>query len=279
MGQRTLHVFLGHETVAHQVVERRHVGPALHAALEHLHGLVGVASQPKRRPCNEHGVVWTVHEGLAHRGDAFLSAEAHGLDGVLGSVVVFGDKLCGSVVGGAVVFCAARDPSSLNHLGEVGEGELVVGSQSGVGVQRSFGEIIAHDGAVHVPVLAAGLVALGAWHQHRRRGAPVVHAKPALPHQFAIFSAHNAVVFAVVGEESLTDEDRLYLVFAEKFENEFLDQGLTNRTIFETLNLGWDLLKVFPNPIRQLKRIDAEVIEKYHPEFRDKNADLDRIDA
>ena len=84
---------------------------------------------------------------------------------------------------------------------------------------------------------------------------------------------------AVVGEESLTDEDRLYLVFAEKFENEFLDQGLTNRTIFETLNLGWDLLKVFPNPIRQLKRIDAEVIEKYHPEFRDKNADLDRIDA
>jgi len=84
---------------------------------------------------------------------------------------------------------------------------------------------------------------------------------------------------AVVGEESLTDEDRLYLDFADRFENEFLNQGLTNRSIFETLNLGWDMLKVFPNPMRQLKRIDSDIIEKYHVEYRDPEADLDRVDA
>jgi len=84
---------------------------------------------------------------------------------------------------------------------------------------------------------------------------------------------------AVVGEESLTDEDRLYLDFADKFEKEFLNQGLTNRSIFETLDLGWELLKVFPNPMRQLKRIDADMIEKYHYDYRDNDYDFRRTDA
>ncbi|MHA2169991.1 MAG: ATP synthase beta subunit C-terminal domain-containing protein [Candidatus Kariarchaeaceae archaeon] len=84
---------------------------------------------------------------------------------------------------------------------------------------------------------------------------------------------------AVVGEESLTDEDRLYLDFAQNFENKFLNQGMTNRTIFETLDIGWELLSIFPNPKRQLKRIDEEHIEKYHPDRRDPNYDFARVDA
>jgi V/A-type H+-transporting ATPase subunit B len=84
---------------------------------------------------------------------------------------------------------------------------------------------------------------------------------------------------AVVGEESLTDEDRLYLEFADRFENEFLNQGYSNRSIFETLDLGWELLKVFPNPTRQLKRIDQDIIEKFHKEMRDQDYDFSRVDA
>jgi V/A-type H+-transporting ATPase subunit B len=84
---------------------------------------------------------------------------------------------------------------------------------------------------------------------------------------------------AVVGEESLTDEDRLYLDFAQNFENKFLNQGMTNRTIFETLDIGWELLSIFPNPKRQLKRIDEEHIEKYHPDRRDPKYDFARVDA
>ncbi|MDH5645854.1 MAG: V-type ATP synthase subunit B [Candidatus Heimdallarchaeota archaeon] len=84
---------------------------------------------------------------------------------------------------------------------------------------------------------------------------------------------------AVVGEESLTEEDGLYLKFAEQFEGRFLNQGYTNRSIFDTLDLGWELLSIFDNPLRQLKRIDEKFIKKYHPEFRDPNADYSRVDA
>ncbi len=84
---------------------------------------------------------------------------------------------------------------------------------------------------------------------------------------------------AVVGEESLSDEDMLYLKFAEEFENRFLNQGMTNRTIFETLDLGWELLSIFPNPTRQLKRIDQKHIDKYHFNNRDPNYDFHNVDA
>ncbi|OLS27317.1 MAG: V-type ATP synthase beta chain [Candidatus Heimdallarchaeota archaeon LC_2] len=84
---------------------------------------------------------------------------------------------------------------------------------------------------------------------------------------------------AVVGEESLTDEDKLYLDFAVNFEEKFLNQGLTNRTIFETLDIGWELLSIFPNPTRQLKRIDAKHIEKYHPKNRDQDYNFADVDA
>merc|ERR1712241_205703 len=52
---------------------------------------------------------------------------------------------------------------------------------------------------------------------------------------------------AVVGEEALTPEDRLYLEFLTKFEKNFIAQGgYANRTVFESLDVGWQLLRIFP---------------------------------
>ena len=85
---------------------------------------------------------------------------------------------------------------------------------------------------------------------------------------------------AVVGEESLSDEDKLYLEFAEAFERRFLTQGIhEERSIFESLDIGWDLLTMFPNPKRQLKRISDEILEKYHPNNRDPNYDYSNVNA
>lgn len=69
---------------------------------------------------------------------------------------------------------------------------------------------------------------------------------------------------AIVGEEALTERDRKFLEFAQRFESEFVAQRPDeNRTIQETLDMGWDLLSILPE--RELKRIDPKLIEKYHP--------------
>jgi V/A-type H+-transporting ATPase subunit B len=67
---------------------------------------------------------------------------------------------------------------------------------------------------------------------------------------------------AIIGEEALTDRDRLYLKFAEEFEREFIGQGQTDRSIEETLTLGWKLLSGFPRG--ELKRIKQDHLEKYY---------------
>ena len=52
---------------------------------------------------------------------------------------------------------------------------------------------------------------------------------------------------AVVGEEALSVEDRMYLEFTENFESQFVQQGMyENRTVFETLDKAWELLRTFP---------------------------------
>ena len=80
---------------------------------------------------------------------------------------------------------------------------------------------------------------------------------------------------AVVGEESLSEEDKLYLDFANNFEERFIKQDYQeDRSIFETMDITWKLLTTFPNPKRQLKRIDEKYIEKYHPDNRDPNTIL-----
>ena len=68
---------------------------------------------------------------------------------------------------------------------------------------------------------------------------------------------------AIVGEAALSEEDRRYLNFAERFEQEFVNQGQANRTLEETFALAWELLGTIP--ARELKRIKAEFIERYYP--------------
>ena len=68
---------------------------------------------------------------------------------------------------------------------------------------------------------------------------------------------------SVVGEEELSDVDKLYMKFGEEFEKSFLTQDFTeSRTIDETLNLGWELLRILP--ASELDRVDPKYIEKYY---------------
>lgn len=72
----------------------------------------------------------------------------------------------------------------------------------------------------------------------------------------------------VLGESSLSDVDKLYLAFATDYENQFVGQGFnTDRTIIESLELGWELLRRFP--VTELKRLNQKTIDKFHPDFRD----------
>ena len=67
---------------------------------------------------------------------------------------------------------------------------------------------------------------------------------------------------AILGEAALSDTDKLYAKFAEQFEKLYINQGFsTDRTIEETLNLGWELLKILPRS--ELKRIRQEYISRY----------------
>lgn len=71
---------------------------------------------------------------------------------------------------------------------------------------------------------------------------------------------------AVVGEEALTDKDKKFLEFADRFEREFVNQSPDeDRSIETTLSIGWDLLSILPE--RELKRIKEDYIKKYHPKY------------
>ncbi|MBO6092083.1 MAG: V-type ATP synthase subunit B [Oscillospiraceae bacterium] len=71
-------------------------------------------------------------------------------------------------------------------------------------------------------------------------------------------------LMTILGEAALSEDDKLYARFAEEFEKVYVGQGnSTNRSIEETLNIGWDLLSILP--VRELKRIKPEYIEKYLP--------------
>ncbi|AGB17157.1 ATP synthase, B subunit [Halovivax ruber XH-70] len=69
----------------------------------------------------------------------------------------------------------------------------------------------------------------------------------------------------IVGREALSERDNKYLDFAERFEAEFIQQGFdTNRTIEETLGVGWELLSMLPKA--ELNRVDEEFIDQYYVE-------------
>ncbi len=68
---------------------------------------------------------------------------------------------------------------------------------------------------------------------------------------------------SIVGTEALSESDRQYLKFGERFEKEFLSQGpYEDRDIEKTLNIGWDLLSMFDKT--ELTRVKSEYIEKYY---------------
>ena len=74
-------------------------------------------------------------------------------------------------------------------------------------------------------------------------------------------------LMVVLGEAALTPTDRLYAKFADEFERRYVNQGFDeNRTIEETLDLGWELLSIFPRS--ELKRIKPELIDRYMPESK-----------
>ncbi len=68
----------------------------------------------------------------------------------------------------------------------------------------------------------------------------------------------------ILGESALSDVDKLYAKFADCFEKDYVSQGYeTNRTIEETLDLGWQLLAILPKS--ELKRVRDEYLERYYP--------------
>lgn len=70
-------------------------------------------------------------------------------------------------------------------------------------------------------------------------------------------------LMVILGEAALTDIDKLYAKFADEFEKEYVSQGYDNdRTIEETLNIGWKLLRILPRS--ELKRISDELLDRYY---------------
>ena len=68
---------------------------------------------------------------------------------------------------------------------------------------------------------------------------------------------------SVIGEEELSEVDQKYVVFGRAFEHEFVNQGLNeNRTIEETLDIGWRLLSMLPK--EELTRVSESEIKQYY---------------
>ena len=83
-----------------------------------------------------------------------------------------------------------------------------------------------------------------------------------------LFAAYAIVkdakeLMIILGEAALTDIDKLYAKFADEFEKVYVSQGFrTDRSIQETLDIGWDLLRILPRT--ELKRIKDEYLDRYY---------------
>ena len=83
---------------------------------------------------------------------------------------------------------------------------------------------------------------------------------------------------AVVGEEALSMEDHLYLSFLERFESKFISQGpYQARTIFESLDLAWSILRAFPKEL--LKKIPRKDLDKYYARRSAAKEELNKADG
>ncbi len=70
-------------------------------------------------------------------------------------------------------------------------------------------------------------------------------------------------LMVILGDAALTEIDKLYAKFADEFEKEYVSQGYdTNRSIEETLDIGWKLLRILPRS--ELKRIDDALLDQYY---------------
>ena len=79
-----------------------------------------------------------------------------------------------------------------------------------------------------------------------------------------LMDKENKELMSILGEAALSENDLLYAKFADEFEKRYVAQGADeNRSVFETLDLGWELLSILPEA--ELKRIKPELIEKYMP--------------
>ena len=71
-------------------------------------------------------------------------------------------------------------------------------------------------------------------------------------------------LMTILGESALTDTDLKFAKFADEFEKRYVSQGFdTDRSITETLDLGWELLRLLPR--EELKRIKGDMVDKYLP--------------
>ena len=83
-----------------------------------------------------------------------------------------------------------------------------------------------------------------------------------------------AAMKAVVGEEALSTEDKLSLEFLEKFEKNFVSQGAyENRTVFESLDQAWALLRIYPKEM--LNRISPKILAEFYERDREQEDDDD----
>ena len=90
---------------------------------------------------------------------------------------------------------------------------------------------------------------------------------PTMNQLFAAYSRgkESKELAVILGEAALSEMDRLYAKFADEFEKQYVSQGYdTNRSIEETLDLGWKLLSLLPRS--ELKRIRDDMLDKYLPE-------------
>ena len=89
---------------------------------------------------------------------------------------------------------------------------------------------------------------------------------PTMNQLFAAYAAGKEAkeLMTILGEAALAPTDLLYAKFAEEFEKRYVSQGSEeNRDIFQTLDLGWELLRILPRG--ELKRIKADMVDKYYP--------------
>ncbi|HCR41361.1 MAG TPA: V-type ATP synthase subunit B, partial [Lachnospiraceae bacterium] len=69
---------------------------------------------------------------------------------------------------------------------------------------------------------------------------------------------------SVIGEDELSPIDKKYIQFGNAMEEEFISQGSAeDRSILQTLDLGWKLLSILPKG--ELDRVDTKILDKYYP--------------